>query len=30
LCTEIIEFTSKDEIAVCNLASVSLAKFVRN
>jgi ribonucleoside-diphosphate reductase alpha subunit len=28
LCTEIIEFTSKDEIAVCNLASISLQKFV--
>ena len=28
LCTEIIEYTSKDEIAVCNLASISLPKFV--
>jgi ribonucleotide reductase alpha subunit len=28
LCTEIMEFTSKDEIAVCNLASVALPKFV--
>ncbi len=28
LCTEIIEYTSADEIAVCNLASISLAKFV--
>lgn len=28
LCTEIIEFTSPDEIAVCNLASVALPKFV--
>jgi len=27
LCTEIVEYTSKDEIAVCNLASISLAKF---
>ena len=27
LCTEIIEFTDKDEVAVCNLASISLAKF---
>ena len=27
LCTEIIEYTSKDEVAVCNLASISLAKF---
>lgn len=29
LCTEIIEFTSPDEVAVCNLASVSLKKFIR-
>ncbi len=28
LCTEIMEYTSKDEIAVCNLASVALSKFV--
>ena len=28
LCTEIMEFTSKDEIAVCNLASLSLPMFV--
>ena len=28
LCTEIIEYTSKDEIAVCNLASICLPKFV--
>ena len=28
LCTEIIEYTSPDEIAVCNLASVSLPMFV--
>ncbi|MCB0514749.1 MAG: ribonucleoside-diphosphate reductase subunit alpha [Chitinophagales bacterium] len=28
LCTEILEYTSKDEVAVCNLASVSLPKFV--
>lgn len=27
LCTEIIEYTDKDEIAVCNLASISLSKF---
>ena len=27
LCTEIIEYTSKDEVAVCNLASISLTKF---
>lgn len=28
LCTEILEYTSKDEIAVCNLASIALPKFV--
>ena len=28
LCTEIIEYTDKDEIAVCNLASIGLPKFV--
>lgn len=28
LCTEIIEFTSPDECAVCNLASVNLSAFV--
>ena len=28
LCTEIIEYTSPDEIAVCNLASIALPKFV--
>jgi len=28
LCTEIMEYTSKDEVAVCNLASISLSKFV--
>jgi len=29
LCTEIIEYTAPDEIAVCNLASVALPKFVK-
>jgi len=29
LCTEIIEYTSKDEVAVCNLASIALPAFVR-
>ncbi len=29
LCTEIIEYTSPDEIAVCNLASIALNKFVK-
>jgi ribonucleoside-diphosphate reductase alpha subunit len=28
LCTEIIQYTSKDEVAVCNLASIALNKFV--
>lgn len=28
LCTEIMEYTSADEVAVCNLASISLSKFV--
>ena len=28
LCTEIMEYTSPDEVAVCNLASLSLPKFV--
>ena len=27
LCTEIIQYTSKDEVAVCNLASIALPKF---
>lgn len=30
LCTEIIEYTSKDEVAVCNLASLALPKYVIN
>jgi ribonucleoside-diphosphate reductase alpha chain len=28
LCTEIMEFTSPDEVAVCNLASIALPKFI--
>lgn len=28
LCTEIIEYTSPDEIAVCNLASIALPKYI--
>jgi ribonucleoside-diphosphate reductase alpha chain len=28
LCTEILEYTSPDEVAVCNLASISLPRFV--
>jgi ribonucleoside-diphosphate reductase alpha chain len=30
LCTEIMEFTSSDEVAVCNLASISLPMFIEN
>jgi len=30
LCTEIIEYTSKDEVAVCNLASISLTSFAKD
>ncbi len=30
LCTEIMEYTSKDEVAVCNLASINLSKLVEN
>jgi ribonucleoside-diphosphate reductase alpha chain len=30
LCTEIMEYTAEDEIAVCNLASISLPMFVEN
>ena len=30
LCTEIIEYTSPDEVAVCNLASIALPMFVKN
>ncbi len=30
LCTEILEYTSKDEVAVCNLASVALPRYVIN
>ncbi|QJX46641.1 ribonucleoside-diphosphate reductase subunit alpha [Hymenobacter taeanensis] len=29
LCTEIMEYTDKDEIAVCNLASLALPRYVR-
>lgn len=28
LCTEIIEYTSPEEVAVCNLASIALPKFI--
>lgn len=30
LCTEIIEYTAPDEVAVCNLASIALPKFVND
>ena len=30
LCSEIIEYTDPDEVAVCNLASIALPKFVEN
>ena len=30
LCTEIMEYTSPDEIAVCNLASIALPRFVED
>lgn len=30
LCTEIVEYTAPDEIAVCNLASLALPRFVIN
>ena len=29
LCTEIIQYTSKDEVAVCNLASLALPKYLK-
>lgn len=30
LCTEIIEYSSPDEVAVCNLASICLNKFIKD
>ena len=30
LCTEIVEYTSPEEVAVCNLASVALSRFVHD
>ncbi|MDX2285933.1 MAG: ribonucleoside-diphosphate reductase subunit alpha [Bacteroidia bacterium] len=30
LCTEIIEYTSEDEVAVCNLASIALSRFIKD
>ena len=29
LCTEIVEYTSPDEVAVCNLASIALPRFIQ-
>lgn len=29
LCTEIMEYTSPDEVAVCNLASIALPRFIK-
>ncbi len=29
LCTEIIEYTSPDEVAVCNLASIALPRYIK-
>jgi len=29
LCTEIVEYSSKDEVAVCNLASIALNRYVK-
>ena len=29
LCTEIVEYTAPNEVAVCNLASIALNRFVR-
>jgi len=28
LCTEIVEYTSPEEVSVCNLASIALPRFV--
>ena len=30
LCTEILEYTSADEVAVCNLASIALPMFIKD
>lgn len=30
LCTEIIEYTAPDEVAVCNLASIALSRFTKD
>lgn len=30
LCTEVVEYTAADEVAVCNLASIALNRYVQN
>lgn len=30
LCTEIVEYSAPDEVAVCNLASIALNRFVKS
>lgn len=30
MCTEIVEYTSSEEVAVCNLASIALPRFVKS
>lgn len=30
LCCEVVEYTSPDEVAVCNLASISLPRYVKD
>lgn len=30
MCTEIVEYSSPDEVAVCNLASIALNRFVKD
>ncbi|MBK9732109.1 MAG: ribonucleoside-diphosphate reductase subunit alpha [Chitinophagaceae bacterium] len=30
LCTEIVEYTAPDEVAVCNLASIALSRFIKD
>eukprot|EP01080_Neovahlkampfia_damariscottae_P010317 gene10317-2733_t len=30
LCTEIVEYTAPDEVAVCNLASIALPKYIQD
>lgn len=30
LCTEVVQYTAPDEVAVCNLASISLPRYIQN